>query len=147
MLSEASDANPTWLLMMGHYPIYSAGEHGDMAELVQNLMPSIKKHNVQMYFCGHDHISEHLSLNGTEFIVNGAGSMTDVLGSASSSAKLVWSGTGIAYHNALHGVTLQCIFFFNVTLHVCYLSSPIACCIALFRFVLLCITFSRFFSF
>ena len=46
---------------MGHYPIRSAGEHGDTDSLLKNLLPILTKYNVQAYFNGHDHISEHLS--------------------------------------------------------------------------------------
>jgi hypothetical protein len=45
---------------MGHYPIYSSGEHSDISELVSYIDPLLVEYNVDAYFCGHDHISEHL---------------------------------------------------------------------------------------
>lgn len=59
-LKQAAVEQPTWLIVVGHYPVYSAGEHGDNAELKAYLQPLLEKYNVDAYFCGHDHISEHL---------------------------------------------------------------------------------------
>lgn len=81
--------------MAGHYPVFSAGDHGDIAELKQYLLPLLVKYNVDAYLCGHDHISEHLHYGRTEYYVAGAGAMTDSLGDPSASAgSLLWSGTG-----------------------------------------------------
>jgi tartrate-resistant acid phosphatase type 5 len=60
LFKEITQYNPTWLLVAGHYPIFSRGEHGDMSELVANLLPLLVQYNVSLYLCGHDHISEHL---------------------------------------------------------------------------------------
>jgi hypothetical protein len=54
-----SKKNVQWLLVFGHYPIFSKGEHGDTDELVNLLEPLFLKYNVSAYFCGHDHITEH----------------------------------------------------------------------------------------
>ncbi|RYH02094.1 hypothetical protein EON65_47975 [archaeon] len=92
-LEEAKADPPTWLLVAGHYPVFSAGSNGDAKELQQYLLPLLQEYHVHAYICGHDHISEHLHHQGVEFFVAGAGSMTDKLGSAGSAAeKLVWTG-------------------------------------------------------
>lgn len=80
--------------MMGHYPLFSAGDHGDSSELVTYLQPLIQKHHVHAYLCGRDHISERLQYNGTEHFVAGSGSMVDELGDQESVAYLVWVGEG-----------------------------------------------------
>ena len=51
---------PTWLLVVGHYPIFSRGEHGDISELKEYLLPLLIQYKVNAYLSGHDHISEHL---------------------------------------------------------------------------------------
>lgn len=84
---------PTWVLVAGHYPIFSAGPNGDSLELQTYLLPLLQHYRVHAYLCGHDHISEHLQYNDMEFFVAGAGSMTDQLGGGSNLAKLRWSGT------------------------------------------------------
>jgi 3',5'-cyclic AMP phosphodiesterase CpdA len=60
MLSEAIQAKPTWLLVAGHYPVFSKGSNGDTSELKTYLLPLLKKYSVHAYFCGHDHLSEVL---------------------------------------------------------------------------------------
>lgn len=49
-----------WLVIAGHYPIYSMGGHGDTDELLKYLLPVIWKYKAHVYISGHDHISEHL---------------------------------------------------------------------------------------
>jgi 3',5'-cyclic AMP phosphodiesterase CpdA len=58
MLKTATQAKPAWLLVAGHYAVFSRGSHGDISELKTNLLPLLKKYNVHAYFCGHDHLSE-----------------------------------------------------------------------------------------
>ena len=95
LLSLTTSANPPkWLLMAGHYPVFSGGEHGDTDELVQYLQPLIEEYNVDAYICGHDHISEHLQYGSTHYFVAGAGSMADKLGNTNSQANMVWYGVG-----------------------------------------------------
>ena len=38
---QALAANPlvAWVIVAGHYPVFSAGEHGDSAALAANLLP------------------------------------------------------------------------------------------------------------
>jgi 3',5'-cyclic AMP phosphodiesterase CpdA len=60
LFRDITQHNLTWLLVAGHYPIFSRGEHGDMSELIGNLLPLLIQYNVSLYLCGHDHISEHL---------------------------------------------------------------------------------------
>ena len=100
MLQEAARDPPTWLLVVGHYPVFSRGQHGDTDELVQYLQPLLVQYGVQAYICGHDHISEHLSADGIEYFVSGAGSMTDSLGKEDSYAQLQWSGVGYSAFSA-----------------------------------------------
>eukprot|EP01042_Synura_sphagnicola_P009574 gene9574-12283_t len=90
-----------WVLVAGHYPIYSRGPHGDTDELVTYLWPLLLEFGVDAYICGHDHISEHLRDNYMEHFVVGAGSMTDSLGTVPSVASLLWSGTGYSAFGAM----------------------------------------------
>ena len=56
---------PTWLLVAGHYPVYSQGEKGDNDELISYLLPFMQHYGVHAYLCGHDHINEHLQVSLT----------------------------------------------------------------------------------
>jgi hypothetical protein len=59
---KASTAD--FVLVTGHYPVYSVCEHGPTASLVTNLRPLLIEANAQ-YMCGHDHCMEHLVEPGT----------------------------------------------------------------------------------
>ena len=64
----------TWLIVAGHYPIFSRGEHGDSATLTASLLPLLRKYGVQAYLNGHDHTLQHISWQGVDFFVSGHGS-------------------------------------------------------------------------
>lgn len=67
----------TWLFVAGHYTIYSMAEHGDNKEMIVRLVPLLKKYGVQAYFHGHDHVLEHISWEGIEYICSGHGTLTN----------------------------------------------------------------------
>jgi hypothetical protein len=104
-LRDATESNEpsTWMIVVGHYPIVSAGDHGDVEEMKSNLLPLLLKYKVHAYFCGHDHVSEHLEYDGLHNFVVGAGSMTDTL-KGSTSADLIWGAGG---YNAFAVVTVD----------------------------------------
>jgi tartrate-resistant acid phosphatase type 5 len=67
-------SNAAWKLVFGHHPIYSASPfHGDTFELKRRLLPILQAHHVQAYICGHEHDLQHLSVNGVDYVVSGAG--------------------------------------------------------------------------
>jgi len=44
-----------YLIVAGHYPVYSGGVHGSTKCLVNRLQPMLKEYHVSAYFGGHDH--------------------------------------------------------------------------------------------
>ena len=64
-----------WLLVVGHYPVYSSGEHGNTPDLQANLLPLLRRYDVDLYLCGHDHTLQHLqeSATSTQYFVSGNG--------------------------------------------------------------------------
>lgn len=60
-----------WVVVAGHYPIYSIGEHGDDTALMDDVMPILLKHQVHAYFNGHDHIHQHIYKDGIHHITAG----------------------------------------------------------------------------
>mmetsp|Transcript_42729 Transcript_42729/g.91663 ORF Transcript_42729/g.91663 Transcript_42729/m.91663 type:complete len:353 (+) Transcript_42729:218-1276(+) len=63
-----------FLLVAGHHPIYSVGDHGPTPELIQRLRPLLKAHGGH-YLSGHDHQLEHFEEEGVHSFVSGAGRM------------------------------------------------------------------------
>jgi hypothetical protein len=65
-----------WLWVVNHFPIFSDGKvRGDNKSLIRAWGKLIKEHPVSLCFAGHDHMLQHLRVEGyaTSFIVSGAG--------------------------------------------------------------------------
>jgi tartrate-resistant acid phosphatase type 5 len=68
---QASKAD--WLFVVGHYPVYSTGEHGSTKILVQMLEPMLERYKVAAFIGGHDHGMQHLSPKTVNYFVIGNG--------------------------------------------------------------------------
>lgn len=75
-----SDANEDWVVVVGHHPIYadtdkSDSERSDMQKRVDTIL---RKHNVDMYICGHIHNFQHIRRpeSKIDYVVNTSGSLT-----------------------------------------------------------------------
>jgi hypothetical protein len=73
----AEDPATAWLVVLGHYPLLSQGEHGDSLELCASLLPLFKAAGVDLYLSGHDHSLQHAEFQNTHFVVSGAGTRND----------------------------------------------------------------------
>jgi tartrate-resistant acid phosphatase type 5 len=70
---ELGRSQARWKIVYGHYHIYSA-TRGDNAELIEKLLPILKKHHVEVYLNGHDHNLQALKPEGgVHFFVSGGG--------------------------------------------------------------------------
>ena len=76
LTSTLAGSTADWIIVVGHFPVYSVGENGPTAMLVSRLLPLMDAAGVALYISGHDHSLQHIApATGSEvdFLVTGAG--------------------------------------------------------------------------
>lgn len=80
-LKAIHDSKVPYVLVGGHFPVWSISAHGPTQCLVDKLRPLLHKYQISAYLCGHDHNLQHLTdtyLNVTvEHILSGASNIND----------------------------------------------------------------------
>lgn len=62
-----------FIIVCGHYPLFSGGPHGDSPELVDRLLPIFKQYGVCVYISGHEHNIQHIFRDGVHCLISGTG--------------------------------------------------------------------------
>lgn len=62
-----------WLVVAGHFPVLSGGEHGDTSELKDDIKPLLERYDVDCYVSGHDHTLQALFSDRVWYLVSGGG--------------------------------------------------------------------------
>lgn len=72
--SQLYHSKDEYLVVGGHFPVWSIAEHGPTKCLVDRLLPMLEKYNVNAYLCGHDHNLQHIkeSRSNVHYFVIGA---------------------------------------------------------------------------
>eukprot|EP00585_Thalassiosira_rotula_P006172 CAMPEP_0196142194 /NCGR_PEP_ID=MMETSP0910-20130528/11283_1 /TAXON_ID=49265 /ORGANISM="Thalassiosira rotula, Strain GSO102" /LENGTH=398 /DNA_ID=CAMNT_0041403477 /DNA_START=71 /DNA_END=1267 /DNA_ORIENTATION=- len=68
-----TESDADYLLVVGHYPIYSACDHGGTKELAETLDPLLKEHGVTAYISGHEHCQFHFEHESMNYFLSGTG--------------------------------------------------------------------------
>jgi hypothetical protein len=68
-----SQSDADYLLVAGHFPIYSACSHGNTEYLVEHLDPMLKNYGVTAYLSGHEHCQFHFQNDDMDYILTGTG--------------------------------------------------------------------------
>ncbi len=72
--SALAAARESWIIVVGHHPVYSNGSHGNTLGLIRHVKPLLEKHKVAVYLSGHDHDLQVLEpVEGVHYIVSGGG--------------------------------------------------------------------------
>lgn len=61
-----------YILVNGHYPVYSPCMYGNVQTLVNHLKPLLEQYNAH-YISGHEHCLSHVIVNGVNYWLNGIG--------------------------------------------------------------------------
>src|SRR5688500_14627999 len=64
-----------WMIAVAHHPLFSNGDHGDNGTVQREFGPLFRKHELELYICGHDHDLQHLEVPDwkTSFLLVGGG--------------------------------------------------------------------------
>ena len=72
----AKAGSDAWKVVFGHFPCHSGGHYGGNEAIQEQVLPIMKRHNVDVYLTGHDHNLQHWTTRGNpsgiDHIVTGA---------------------------------------------------------------------------
>jgi len=51
-----------FLIVAGHYPVFSIAEHGPTKQLQPGVFPYLRQNKVSAYFCGHEHNAQYIDV-------------------------------------------------------------------------------------
>lgn len=107
-----------WLVVIGHYPVYTGGYHGSNRNLINLLKPLFIKYKVDMYIAGHCHHLEHLTDSGIEYVISGSGAKTGDI-SPIYQTKFSHGSNGYTIHE-INENTMKTSFIDSFTSQVLY---------------------------
>jgi tartrate-resistant acid phosphatase type 5 len=80
-LQQIAATSVPYIIVVGHFPVWSIADHGPNSCLVQKLRPLLHKYKVSAYICGHDHnlqmIQDTYMGQMVSYVVTGAAGFAD----------------------------------------------------------------------
>ena len=70
--NEMANSKADYLIVGGHFPVYSVCQHGPTQTLIDHLKPLLDKYNAH-YLSGHDHCLNHFQEGQTNYVLTGLG--------------------------------------------------------------------------
>ncbi|UJR16223.1 hypothetical protein I4U23_003133 [Adineta vaga] len=101
---QLRQSSAPYLIVSGHFPVYSVAEHGPTQCLIDRLRPMLHLYHATAYLCGHDHNLQHLSndMDGVHmnYFVIGAANFIDpsqehAQDVPADSLKFFWAGSQV----------------------------------------------------
>jgi 3',5'-cyclic AMP phosphodiesterase CpdA len=78
--SVLASSTETWKVVIGHHPIYAytTKDSSERADMQERVDPILRKHKVDLYFCGHIHNFQHIKMSDSpvDYIVNSSASLS-----------------------------------------------------------------------
>ena len=78
--SVLTAAREDWVIVAGHHPIYAETpkDESERQDMQSRLDPVLRKHNVDMYICGHIHNFQHVRVPGSDidYVTNTSASLS-----------------------------------------------------------------------
>jgi tartrate-resistant acid phosphatase type 5 len=75
--NQLATTTADWIVMQGHFPMWSVAEHGPTPQMLLTLQPLLTQAGVAAYLSGHDHNTQHLVVDEMSYFVTGNGGRND----------------------------------------------------------------------
>ncbi|MDB6145274.1 MAG: acid phosphatase [Pseudomonas sp.] len=74
---EQPGPEPVWRVVAAHHPLRNIGQHGNDSRLITELLPVLKRLNVDVFLAGHDHNQQLIVQEGEPaWVISGGGGQT-----------------------------------------------------------------------